>query len=211
MKQRIEIAAVPTVADLRARRLELTRASLREMLVAGELDGYRVVVESLAGEFDVMDVAAAAVKLAHADEAADAQEIPSSAPRDDRDNKREEGRGKKGPPRGERKERDFDRSDKGKGSKEKGPRRKKDVPWEIAKLYIGAGRKAGVRPADIVGAIANEVGVDSSAVGAIEIADRFTLVEVPEEIAEEIIAALKATTIKGKRVPVRRDDGQERG
>src|ERR671932_1129404 len=63
--QKIELATVPTVADLRARRLELTRASLHDSLVAGELEHFRVVVESLADEFDVMDVAAAAVKLAH--------------------------------------------------------------------------------------------------------------------------------------------------
>ena len=56
---------MPTVADLRARRLELTRAALREAIVAGGLDRYRVVVESLAQEHDLMDVALAAVKLAH--------------------------------------------------------------------------------------------------------------------------------------------------
>jgi ATP-dependent RNA helicase DeaD len=75
----------------------------------------------------------------------------------------------------------------------------------VSRIYVGAGRKAGVRPGDLVGAIANEVGVDSSAIGAIEIADRFSLVEVPEEIADEIISALRGTTIKGKRVMVRRD------
>ena len=51
------------MADLRARRLELTRASLRERLVQGDLDDVRVVVESLAEEFDILDVAAAAVQL----------------------------------------------------------------------------------------------------------------------------------------------------
>ena len=63
-KQKIEIGTVPTVADLRARRIQLTEAAIRETLVGGDLDHFRVVVESLAdGEFDVMDVAAAAVKL----------------------------------------------------------------------------------------------------------------------------------------------------
>ncbi|MFP5380572.1 MAG: helicase-related protein, partial [Vicinamibacteria bacterium] len=60
-RQKIEIARLPTVADLRARRLELTSASLREQLLAGGLDDVRVVVEQLAGEFGVLDVAAAAV------------------------------------------------------------------------------------------------------------------------------------------------------
>jgi len=42
-------------------------------------------------------------------------------------------------------------------------------------------------------------------IGAIEITDGYSTVEVPEEIAEDIITALRSTTIKGKRVLVRRD------
>jgi len=72
-------------------------------------------------------------------------------------------------------------------------------------VYIGAGRAAGIRPADLVGAIANEVGIDASAVGAIEIADRFSLVEVPAEIADDIVDVLRGTMIRGKKVLVRRD------
>ncbi len=64
-KQKIDVATVPTVADLRARRLDITRASLRERLLAGDLDHVRVVVASLAQEFDIVDIAAAAVHLAH--------------------------------------------------------------------------------------------------------------------------------------------------
>ena len=59
------MATVPTVADLRARRLDLTTASIRERLLAGGLDDVRVVIDTLAQEFDVVDIAAAAVKLAH--------------------------------------------------------------------------------------------------------------------------------------------------
>jgi ATP-dependent RNA helicase DeaD len=70
---------------------------------------------------------------------------------------------------------------------------------------VGAGRTAGVRPGDLVGAIANEVGIEANVIGAIDIADRFSLVEVPEEIVDDIIGALRGTTIKGKRVIVRRD------
>ena len=79
----------------------------------------------------------------------------------------------------------------------------------MTRVYVGAGRKAGVRPGDLVGAIANEANVSSSAIGAIEIADRFSLVEVPEQMADEIIRALRGTTIKGKRVTVRRDRDAE--
>jgi ATP-dependent RNA helicase DeaD len=187
-KQTIQLATVPTVADLHARRLELTRATIRETLVEGKLDAYRVVVESLAQEFDLMDVAAAAVKHVDARESGPEEaEIPAPKPL---------GPTPKGTPR-------------------KGPRiatgpakkihRGRGPNWEVARLFIGAGRSAGVRPGDLVGAIANEVGVAANAIGAIQIADRHAIVEVPEEIADEIVLALRATTIKGKRVPVRRD------
>ena len=63
--QKITIAKIPTIADLRARRLELTRASVREAIVEGDLDRYRVVVESLSDEFDLMEIAMGTVKLLH--------------------------------------------------------------------------------------------------------------------------------------------------
>ena len=71
------------------------------------------------------------------------------------------------------------------------------------RLYIGAGRTDSVRPGDVVGAIANEAGVVGGAIGAIEIGDRFSTVEVPSDQAEDIIRALRKTTIRGRKVTVR--------
>jgi ATP-dependent RNA helicase DeaD len=179
-KARIEVATVPTVADLRARQLDITRASLREQLVAGDFDGFRVIVESLAEEFDLMDVAAAAVKMTHAAVAGDApqKEIPAASIGGARD-------AKVGRPH---------------------PRRARSASeGATVRIFVGAGRQAGIRPGDLVGAITGEAGVESGSLGAIEIADRFSLVEVPEDDAEHIIKALRATTIRGKKVPVRRD------
>jgi ATP-dependent RNA helicase DeaD len=190
-RQQIEIAPVPTVSDLKARRLELTRASLREAVLSGELDAYRGVVESLAEEFDIMDVAAAAVKQAHDGDGGQEEEIPQPPPRSER------------PSRGER---ERDAPDRGKKSKEKSGGRKKVKPdWEVSRIYVGAGRRDRVRPGDLVGAIANEVGISAGAIGAIQISETHSLVEIPEEIADDIIEALRATTIKGRRVVVRRD------
>jgi ATP-dependent RNA helicase DeaD len=161
-KQRIEVATVPTIAEVRAKRLDVTRASIRERILAGDLDDVRVVVESLSQEFDIVDIAAAAVKLAHALEAGDAgeREDPAAA--------RAESAG-------------------------------------VARLFIGAGRTAGIRPADLVGAIAGTSGINARDLGAIQLADRFSLIEVPESRADEIISALRSTTLRGKRVTVRRD------
>lgn len=72
-KQRIEVVAVPTLAELRARRLEVTRASLREKLLSGGFERYRAVVDALRGEFDIHEITLAAVELAH--EAAGLEEL----------------------------------------------------------------------------------------------------------------------------------------
>lgn len=75
----------------------------------------------------------------------------------------------------------------------------------MTRLYVGIGRQGGLRPGDLVGAIANEAGLDARAIGAIDIADRFSLVEVPAASADEVIRALRGTSLRGKRVMVRRD------
>ena len=72
-------------------------------------------------------------------------------------------------------------------------------------LFIGAGRDAGIRPADLFGAITHETGLPPRAIGAIEIADRFSLVEVPGESADLVIDKLRATKLRGKKVVVRRE------
>ncbi|WNG25859.1 DEAD/DEAH box helicase [Cystobacter fuscus] len=200
--QKIELATVPTVADLRARRLELVRASLREALVAGELDSYRSVVESLASEFDLVDVAAAAVKLLH-DAQVDGQseeeeEIPLVTPPSDKGP-----RASRGPRSGER---------SGPGTRPDAPRSAKrrappDESFDMARLFIGVGRQAGVRPSDLVGAIAGEAGVEGKRIGAIQIGDNYSLVEVPEPLADQVIAALRQTTLRGRKAQVRRDRG----
>ena len=73
----------------------------------------------------------------------------------------------------------------------------------MARVYIGAGREAGIRPGDLVGAIANEVNVNSSVIGAIEVEERFSLVDVPESLAPRIIQQLSRARIKGRKVSVR--------
>ena len=201
-KQKVEVATLPTVADVRARRLELTRASLRERLMAGGFEQARVVVETLAGEFDIVDIAAAAVQMAHSAVAGDGddREIPAVATpsaatsRPARDGVRAPAReGAAGrmlkPARGR-----LPRA-RGQG----------DDEGNRTRLFIGAGRRAGVRPGDLVGAITGEAGIESREIGAIEISDGFALVEVPEARVQEIIVALRATKIRGQKVIVRKE------
>jgi len=201
--QRIEIAQVPTVDDLRAHRLELVRTTLRETIMEGGLDKFRSIVESLAGGFDVMDIAAAAVKLFDANDATDEPDIPAVQPRPDDRSSRDSSRGRDGA--GAREGGRPSRSGEDEAPRGAKAAKRSKPEWSVARLWVGAGRKLKMRPGDLVGAIANEVGIDASVIGAIQIADGYSTVEVPEEIAEDIITALRNTTIKGKMVLVRRD------
>src|SRR5579871_2017299 len=87
----------------------------------------------------------------------------------------------------------------------------------MTRLFLQIGRQDGIRPGDIVGAIANEAGVPGNAIGAIDIMDRSAFVEVPEAAAARVMEALSHTKLRGKKVyvdiarPRREGDGSERG
>ncbi len=80
----------------------------------------------------------------------------------------------------------------------------------MVRVYIAAGRRMGIRPADLVGAIANEANVNPRGIGDIEIADGFSLIELPSGDADRVIDALRGATLRGRKVTVRRDDPAKR-
>ena len=190
-KQPISIEKLPTVANLRARRLELMRTTLRESLLKGDdLDAFRSVVGPLDAEFDSYEVALAAVKLAHEASGTprEEEEIPVvEMPADDRRD------GRKAKPRDQRQAAGRDQ------------RRGRRASEATTRLFVSTGRSAGVRPQDLVGAITGESSLSGRDIGAIEIADRFSLVEVPESAADDVVAALRRTSIKGRSATVRRE------
>ncbi|MGZ4546827.1 MAG: DEAD/DEAH box helicase [Blastococcus sp.] len=189
----IAVEKVPTVADLRARRLELTQAALRETLLEDELDRFRVVVETLTDEFDLFEVALAAVKLAHEAGGAtdDDEEIPQVGFRPDRPDRPDRPGTARPATRGP------DGRGAGRGGRASG--------GPVARLFVGAGRDAGIRPGDLVGAITGETELGGRDIGSIEIHQKFALVEVPESAADAVVSALRATMIKGRKATVRRD------
>jgi ATP-dependent RNA helicase DeaD len=72
----------------------------------------------------------------------------------------------------------------------------------MVRFFINAGRRDGVRPGDIVGAIANEAGVPGRAIGAIDIYDSFTFVEVPAQYQEQVLEGMNDTAIRNREVTV---------
>jgi ATP-dependent RNA helicase DeaD len=193
--QPIEFAPVPTAADLRASRLARTATALRERLVADLLDeepdvaadpdGVRAMLAGLAAEFDGVDVAAAAVRLMQQASGSpdDGEDIPVVVA------------GRSG----------AAREPRSRGGAAAGTRPPKAG---TTRLFVNAGRASGVRPQDIVGALANESNLTGRDIGAIQIHERHALVEIPEHAADDVLRSLRGgTTLKGRKANVRRDRG----
>jgi ATP-dependent RNA helicase DeaD len=223
-RSKLQIARLPTVADLRERRLELLRSNLRDALETGGHDRLRGVVEPLTEEFDVVDIALAAVSLIEGAETRDEDEVelaqaslqqpgtgagrgPGSGPRSPGRPPGGPGRPSSGPMRrgpgpGRPGPGGFS------GPSARTPRGPEADGWE--QLWIGGGRRAGLRPGDLVGAIANEAGVPGSVVGAIQLFDDFALVDVQGQVADMVEHALRNATIRGQKLPVRRERSPSR-
>ena len=199
-RQKIQVQKVPTVADLHARRLEVTRAALEDVLMAGNLEHVGVVVESLSDQYDIVEIALAAVKLAHEAVAGpdDDDVIPDATVPSGNEKDHSKGKGKS---KGKR----DDRADGGRPARGAAARKGSAGGAGTARVWLSAGRASGVRPQDLVGAVAGETRLTGRDIGAIEITDKFSLVEVPVDAVDEVVNALRATRIKGNKVQVRRD------
>jgi ATP-dependent RNA helicase DeaD len=181
-KQKISIEKIPSVADLRAKQMELTIESVSTALTTDGLDQFAPVIAKLSDHHSLEQIALAAIKLAHEASGAtlDEVEIPDIAMKRDRPAKPK-----------------FDSGPRAKSGFQPGSDR-------TARIYVGAGRSSGVRPQDLVGAIANETKLSGRDIGAIRVSDHYSIVEIPDEAVDDVVASMARTTIKGRKATVRR-------
>ena len=186
----VSVEVLPTAEDLKKKRLKDTEAALLEILEQPDSDGietapYRSVIESLSSAFDPEAVAAAALKLAHETRAQPVDETEIPPP----------GAGpSSGGPRGKA-------GGYGKGKGGKGNRGKQDS--DRTRLFFSLGSSASVTPKDLFGAIANEGGISGRDIGAIEVKENFSLVDVPSASARDVIRAMRNSRIKGRKATIR--------
>jgi ATP-dependent RNA helicase DeaD len=185
--QRLSVEKLPTAADLRRRRLDTTTTALRDILLKDDLSGFAETVEVLGDEFDIVEVARAAAKLAHERRygAAPEEDIPEVAPRP-----AAPGRPADGTPRSRR--------TTGSGARPSGGKR-------AGRVFVGAGRSAGIRPQDLVGAITATSKLRGPDIDIVEIGERHSIVGVPVPALDEVITGLRRTTLRGRKPTVRRD------
>ena len=212
-KQTISIEKVPTVNDLTMRRMEQTGSEVAGKIgEADSADLYRTIVERLMAEHDPVEVAIAAVRLAHeaAGRTGTEEEIPDVQARSEKGRDRYERDDRSGQ-RGQRDER-GPRGDRGPRGERVGHENRAvrnadgshHVEAGFVSLQFNLGRSAGLRPGDLVGAIANEANMRGSEIGAIKINDKSAFVQVPEQHAGKVLRSMDGAKIRNKSVRVRR-------
>jgi len=182
-RQTIEKLQLPTTETVNNKRIADFKQKITDTIGRGELAFTRGLVEQYQQEHDVpaLDIAAALAALAIGNK-------PLLVKDDERD---------KGPVRRE--------TDREQHSSERRPRGEHD-DQEKETFRIEVGHQHGVKPGNIVGAIANEAGLDSQYIGHIKIEQTFTLIDLPLGMPKEIFMDLKRTRICGQKIDIKRLD-----
>jgi ATP-dependent RNA helicase DeaD len=181
--RRLEQRLLPTDAELGSRRLAAFQEGLLGVLAAEGLEPFAALVDELSASHDLARLAAAAFRMAAERRSAPpaserrAPALPAPEPAPSR-------RAHEPLPA---------RARHLAGARP--PRASRD--GVTARLFLRVGRHHGVRPADLVGAIANEAGIPSHLIGEITLFDRFSFVDVPDMSASHVEAALNNTSIRG--------------
>lgn len=173
----IQRMRLPTIADVMGRRREAFKDALRETISEGDLEAYMAMAEDLGEEYSPTELAAAAFKLLLGTPESEVEDKLAIA---DEDITSE----------GKKRARKRRVDEHGTFTAERG----------MTRLYISVGRQDGVRPGDIVGAIANEADIPGRLIGAIELYDGFSFVDVPSNRSEHILTVLNRTTIRNQKV-----------
>lgn len=197
-KQPINAMPVPNVSELNETRLTRFKSKVAESLENDDLQQWMPVINQIIEETDTSaeDLLAAFASLAQGGEQIflSEEDVPElNLP----DRGRGEGRRERGRERGDSKDR-------------QGKRKRDNKPDEnMQRFKIMVGRKHDVRPGSIVGAIANEAGLDSEFIGAINIYDNFSTVDLPKGMPKEIKDILTKTRVAGQKLDI--SEWQERG
>ncbi|MCL4130466.1 UNVERIFIED_CONTAM: hypothetical protein GTU68_037142 [Idotea baltica] len=186
-KQKIEPMDLPTVQDINQTRTQRFKDKISSAISEENLDFFSQLVTELQKEKEVSSeqIAAAAAFLAQGetplilDEKAMSRDAMKSDSRSNSFSDR--------PSRGDRGDR---------GGRERPGREFPDV--EMSRFRLDVGRVNGVKPGNIVGAIANEAELESKYIGEIEIRDDYTTVDLPADMPKGVMSILKKTRVAGR-------------
>ncbi|RYD76785.1 MAG: DEAD/DEAH box helicase [Sphingobacteriales bacterium] len=219
-KTKIEKGTIPSLKDIEAKKKINFVAKIQHTIEEGELDKYATWVdEMVAGGAEIRNIAASLIKMeVHKQIASEDKLLETIHERGERTERSFD----RGTDRGGSRGFERDRGDRG-GRGEHGERSSERAPRErssgdrnsgkkteegMSRLFISVGRNDRIGPKDIVGAIAGETGLPGNQIGNIDIYDKFTFVEVPEDRAQDVIRKLKKSQIRGNKVNVEVAEGK---
>ncbi|HEV7270265.1 DEAD/DEAH box helicase [Pseudoxanthomonas sp.] len=219
-RQPIEEMQLPSVEAVNDRRVEKFLARITDTLASGKAGEFRALIERYEREQNVpaVDIAAALAQLVQGDtplllsqERTPREQRPAvrsetygNAPRRERDERprRDDGQGERPARSVDKPERSrIERPDTERPRADKPPRGDKpEVGMETYRIEVGHAH--GVKPANIVGAIANEAGLESRYIGRIDIQHDHTLLDLPEGMPREVLMHLKKVWVSGQQLRI---------
>jgi ATP-dependent RNA helicase DeaD len=199
---------LPSIEEIGKKRIEKTRVEMANIIADKDIDSMRDIVQSMANESEVslLDLAAALLfeKQLKQPLQPKADPKPKRETRERNDRGDRNGRGRQDSRRDSRSERSN------RGQRDDRPRKAKvgrsDVDWQTYRLEVG--KEHGAKPGDIVGAIANEISLDSSYIGQINLHDRHTFVQLPKGMPDKSFKQLKRVRVRRQALEISVSDTQ---
>lgn len=222
----VNMYELPNIQELGEKRIERARDEIASIVGAKDLTSMRTIIESMAAESELsmVDLAAALLYQKQLKQPLEPKEDPkprrdtrertsngrdrndrnvrSVRGRDSRRDSRADSRGDRGESRGDRNSPRAGRDDKPRKAKVN----RNDVDWQTYRLEVG--KEHGARPGDIVGAIANEISLDSSYIGAINLHEKHSFVQLPKGIPEDLFKQLKGVRVRRQPLAITTSDEQ---
>ena len=206
---------LPNIEEIGKARIERTRTELSSVIADKELTAMREIIETMAAESELSmtDLAAALLYQKQLKQPLQPKEDPKPR-RDSRERNDRDARGRNDS-RGGRNDRDGRGRNDSRGGRnenraERAPRKAKvgrsDVDWQTYRLEVG--KEHGARPGDIVGAIANEISLDSSYIGAINLHEKHSFVQLPKGMPEKSFTQLKRVQVRRQALAITVSDTQ---
>ncbi|MBT3530888.1 MAG: DEAD/DEAH box helicase [Gammaproteobacteria bacterium] len=200
-QKKIELMELPSTELINDKRVETFKQAISDTLATEDLGLFTHLIEQYQQEHNVpaLEIASALARLVQGDTPLLLQHKP--IPKHDHFAKKESRREERKPRRsregGEGKER---------GDRAARPPRKVGPPDKgMERFRIQVGHNHKVMPGNIVGAIANEAGIDSENIGRITIFDNHSLIDLPENMPHEIFKDLKKVWVSGQTLNISRD------
>ncbi len=207
-RQPIEEMPLPSAAQVNEKRREAFRARIIDALNTEKNALYREIIESVLTEHpvDALDVAAACASLIQGDKALfideKADQKMQERKKRDRDDRE---------PRQQRESRDRgDRGNRGrKATPDIHPLPLKGQPGvEMVRYMVGVGYDDGLRPGNLVGAVANEADLESRYIGHIEILENYSIVDLPAGMPPETMKTLRNARVCGRALEIKEFKGE---